>query len=70
MARTTAGTEMEQAWADAGDEFTEPRRAEIVLGNRSPAEGRCYFVLSSSMLSSLLVAVAMHGRMAIYAVYV
>jgi hypothetical protein len=31
MARTTAGTEMEQAWADAGDEFTEPRRAEIVL---------------------------------------
>ena len=31
MARTTAGTEMEQAWADAGNEFTEPTRAEIVL---------------------------------------
>jgi hypothetical protein len=90
MARTTAGTEMEQAWADAWDEFTEPRRAEIVLtycvssagvakfsmpqpeeeGGTGAPEGRCYFVLSSSMLSSLLVAVAMHGRMAIYGVYV
>src|SRR5205807_10181871 len=43
MARTTAGTEMEQAWADAGDEFTEPRRAEIVLTNWVSSAGVAKF---------------------------